>query len=95
MKVGNRVYYVEGVGTIIGTAGEIDDANSPRNPDDIIKFIDLEYGSIDYSKQMIIGVDPVSKEVILKDIEEPQAKHIRELEDALLLQADLVNGELL
>lgn len=34
-----------------------------------LNFIDVEFGSIDYSKQYIESINPVTKEPIIKDIE--------------------------
>ncbi|MGO0884870.1 hypothetical protein ACTPDI_18995 [Clostridioides difficile] len=34
-----------------------------------LNFIDVEYGSIDYSKQYIESINPVTKEPVLKNIE--------------------------
>ncbi|MCC0647158.1 hypothetical protein [Clostridioides sp. ZZV15-6598] len=34
-----------------------------------LTFIDVEYGSIDYSKQYIESINPVTKEPVLKNIE--------------------------
>ncbi|MBF9874533.1 hypothetical protein I4O00_19125, partial [Clostridioides difficile] len=33
-----------------------------------LNFIDLEFGSIDYSKQYIESINPVTKEPVIKDI---------------------------
>ncbi|HBF0144817.1 TPA: hypothetical protein ACKOQA_002047 [Clostridioides difficile] len=34
-----------------------------------LNFIDVEFGSIDYSKQYIESINPVTKEPVIKDIE--------------------------
>ncbi|CCL59284.1 TPA: hypothetical protein KOQ25_002851 [Clostridioides difficile] len=34
-----------------------------------LNFLDVEFGSIDYSKQYIESINPVTKEPIIKDIE--------------------------
>lgn len=95
MQVGNRVYFNSRTGNPIFIAGEIDD-DAPRDADEIIEFIDVDYGSIDYSKNMIVGVDIVTKELILESIgETDEQKRIRELEDAILMQADTENGGVL
>ena len=95
MQVGNRIYYSTSTGNILFIAGEINNAESQRDPDEVVEFIDIDYGSIDYTKNMIVGVDTVKKKVILQPIENEQEKQIRELEDALLLQADAENGGIL
>lgn len=33
-----------------------------------LNYLDLEFGSIDYSKQYIESINPVTKELVLKDI---------------------------
>lgn len=33
-----------------------------------LHYLDIEYGSIDYNKQYIESINPVTKELILKDI---------------------------
>ncbi|MGG2053114.1 hypothetical protein ABFY48_01855 [Lysinibacillus pakistanensis] len=95
MEVGNRVYYIESTGQILCTGGEINNADKARDANESIKFIDLEYGSIDYTKNMIVGIDLETKTPILQPIENDQDKHIRELEDALLLQTDSETGGIL
>ncbi|HFL2556261.1 TPA: hypothetical protein ACG3I7_002352 [Clostridioides difficile] len=34
-----------------------------------LNFLDVEFGSIDYSKQYIESINPVTKEPVIKDIE--------------------------
>lgn len=33
-----------------------------------LHYLDIEYGSIDYNKQYIESINPVTKELIIKDI---------------------------
>ncbi|GLC88710.1 hypothetical protein [Lysinibacillus piscis] len=95
MQVGNRIYYNASTGNILFTAGEINNAEAPRDVDEIVEFIDVDYGSIDYSKNMIIGIDMENRVPILQPIENEEQRRIRELEDALLLAADAENGGIL
>lgn len=34
-----------------------------------LHYLDVEFGSIDYSKQYIESINPITKELVLKDIE--------------------------
>jgi len=95
MQVGNRVYYNKASRNILFIAGEIHNSDVQRDPDEVVEFIDIDYGAIDYTKNMIVGVDVENKKVILQPIENEQEKQIRELEDALLIQADEKNGGIL
>ena len=94
MQVGNRIYY-NATGTIICIAGEIKNAEVQRDPEETVKFIDIDYGSIDYTKNMIVGVDTENKTPILQPIENEEQKRIRELEDALLLATENEIGGIL
>ena len=94
MPVGNRIYHNQH-GRILFIAGEINEADTPRDENEIVSFIDVEYGSIDYYKTMIVGVDVEKKTVILEPIETEEQRRIRELEDALLLQAENEVGGIL
>ncbi|MCC0681047.1 hypothetical protein IC218_12270 [Clostridioides sp. ES-S-0005-03] len=51
-----------------------------------LNFLDVEYGSIDYSKQYIESINPVTKETVLKDIEvilTDEQKRLQALEEEL------------
>ncbi|MDV9763555.1 Uncharacterised protein [Clostridioides difficile] len=53
-----------------------------------LNFLDVEFGSIDYSKQYIESINPITKEPILKDIPiylSKEEKRIQELENQLLI----------
>ncbi|HFL2491475.1 TPA: hypothetical protein ACG3HD_001941 [Clostridioides difficile] len=68
MKRGNRIIYDQ-TGKILLQTGE---AIGDVLPHDIItelSFLDVEFGSIDYSKQYIESINPVTKEPVIKDIE--------------------------
>lgn len=56
-----------------------------------LHHIDLEYDALDFSTHQIVGVDVETMKPILEEIPVPEneeQRKIRELEDALLLQAD-------
>ncbi len=95
MQVGNRIYYNASTGNILFIAGEIHNSDAQRDPDEVVEFIDIDYGSIDYTKNMIVGVDTENKKIILQPIENEQEKQIRELEDALLLATENEVGGIL
>ncbi|WP_131026604.1 hypothetical protein [Clostridioides difficile] len=68
MNRANRIIYDQ-TGKILLQTGE---ATGDILEHDIITqlhFIDLEFGSIDYSKQYIESINPVTKEPVLKNIE--------------------------
>ncbi|MDI7818531.1 hypothetical protein QMM58_19425 [Clostridioides difficile] len=51
-----------------------------------LNYIDIEHGSIDYSKQYIESINPITKEPVLKDIEvilTDEQKRLKLLEEEL------------
>ncbi|EGT4050010.1 hypothetical protein ERM65_18835 [Clostridioides difficile] len=63
-----------------------------------LNFLDVEFGSIDYSKQYIESINPITKELILKDIPiylSEEEKRIQELENQLLIAENEKVGGLL
>ncbi|MBH7391828.1 hypothetical protein ACGAKZ_01600 [Clostridioides difficile] len=63
-----------------------------------LHYIDVEYGNIDYSKQYIESINPITKEPILKDIPtylSEEEKRIQELENQLLIAENEKVGGLL
>ncbi len=91
---GNRVYYETESGKIIYQTGEITASSEPIKHDPIkgLSHIDLDIGTIDYSKSQIERIDPVTKQPVLKAIERTptqQEKRINELqEENTLLKAN-------
>ncbi len=87
MDRGNRIIYDQS-GKIWLQTG---DATGNVLEHDIITelhYLDVEYGSIDYSKQYIESINPVTKELVLKDIPiylSKEEKRIQELENQLLI----------
>ncbi|MGO0884240.1 hypothetical protein ACTPDI_15805 [Clostridioides difficile] len=68
MKRGNRIIYNQDGKIILQTGEAIGDVLEH----DIITelyYLDVEFGSIDYSKQYIESINPVTKEPVLKDME--------------------------
>lgn len=85
MQIGNRIIFDE-KGNILLQMGEMEGDVEPRGQ---IDYIDLEYGSIDYTTHYIESINVETKEPIIKEY--PKAKltdeqmYIRELEEKLAL----------
>ncbi len=63
-----------------------------------LNFLDVEFGSIDYSKQYIESINPVTKEPILEEIPiylTEEEKRIQELENQILIAENEKVGGLL
>ncbi|HGL4112796.1 TPA: hypothetical protein ACKE1C_003853 [Clostridioides difficile] len=67
MKRGNRIIYNQD-GKILLQTGEATGDILEHDTITELNFIDLEFGSIDYSKQYIESINPVTKEPVIKDI---------------------------
>ena len=94
MGLGMRVYYDVLTNNIVSILSEVDGLNNVRNKEEI-SYIDVPYG-FDFTKSTITGVDHASKTVLIESIPETEEqKQIRELEDALLLQAEKEVGGIL
>ncbi|HGM3509546.1 TPA: hypothetical protein ACKOR7_004204, partial [Clostridioides difficile] len=68
MERGNRIIYNQN-GKIIFQTGEATGDVLEHHTITELHYLDVEYGSIDYSKQYIESINPVTKEPVLKDIE--------------------------
>ena len=68
MQIGNRIIFDE-KGNILLQMGEMEGDVNPRGQ---IDYIDLEYGSINYTTHYIESIDVVTKEPIIKEY--PKAK---------------------
>ena len=83
MQIGNRIIFDE-KGNILLQMGEMEGDVNPRGQ---IDYIDLEYGSIDYSTYYIESINVETKEPIIKEY--PKTKltdeqlYIQELEAKL------------
>ncbi|MGO0904906.1 hypothetical protein ACTPC6_03945 [Clostridioides difficile] len=68
MNRGNRIIYNQNGKIIFQTGETIGDV---LEHDEIteLHYLDVEFGSIDYSKQYIESINPITKEPVLKDIE--------------------------
>ncbi|EGT3815744.1 TPA: hypothetical protein OXB05_002685 [Clostridioides difficile] len=67
MNRGNRIIYNQD-GKILLQTGEAKGDILEHDTITELNFIDLEFGSIDYSKQYIESINPVTKEPVIKDI---------------------------
>uniref|UniRef100_UPI001CA4A57D hypothetical protein n=1 Tax=Clostridioides difficile TaxID=1496 RepID=UPI001CA4A57D len=67
MNRGNRVIYNQD-GKIIFQTGEATGDVLEHDVITELHYFDVEYGNIDYSKQYIESINPITKEPILKDI---------------------------
>lgn len=97
LKLGHRILYDQD-GDIIYILWEVEGHVNPRKELTSINYIDLEFGQLDISKYIIKGVNLETLEPILEElpsVETEEQRRIRELEDALLLQAEADIGGIL
>ncbi|EGT4066985.1 TPA: hypothetical protein ACGI4G_002521 [Clostridioides difficile] len=97
MNRANRIIYDQ-TGKILLQTGEATGEVLPHDNITELSFLDIEYGSIDYSKQYIESINPTTKEPILKDIPiylSEEEKRIQELENQILLNENEKVGGLL
>ncbi|HBF4773983.1 Uncharacterised protein [Clostridioides difficile] len=64
----NRVIYNQG-GKILLQTGEATGDVLEHDTITELHYLDVEFGSIDYSKQYIESINPITKELVIKDIE--------------------------
>lgn len=97
MNVPNRVIYDQ-TGKIIFETGESCGDVLPHNKITELHYIDIPYGSIDYIKNRIIGINIETKQPILEEIPvyvSEEKKRIQELENQVLLNENEKVGGLL
>ncbi|EQJ94963.1 hypothetical protein [Clostridioides difficile] len=97
MNVPNRVIYDQ-TGKIIFETGESCGDVLPHNKVTELDYIDIPYGSIDYIKNRIIGINIETKQPILEEIPvyvSEEKKRIQELENQVLLNENEKVGGLL
>ena len=88
MQIGNRIIFDE-KGNILFQMGEMEGYVEPRNKIEKLDYIDLEFGSIDYTTHYIESINVETKEPIIKEY--PKAKltdeqlYIQELEAKLAM----------
>ncbi|EQH25431.1 hypothetical protein C4256_06105 [Clostridioides difficile] len=97
MNRANRIIYDQ-VGNIWLQTGEATGDVLEHDTITELHYLDVEFGSIDYSKQYIESINPITKEPILKDIPiylSEEEKRIQELENQLLIAENEKVGGLL
>ncbi|HBH4065344.1 TPA: hypothetical protein ACKOLO_003187 [Clostridioides difficile] len=97
MNVPNRVIYDQ-TGRIIFETGESCGDVLPHDKITELHYIDVEYGSIDYTRNRIVGINIETKEPILEEIPvfvSEEEKRIQELENQLLISENEKVGGLL
>ncbi|HBG1564152.1 hypothetical protein [Clostridioides difficile] len=97
MNRANRIIYNQD-GKILLQTGEATGDILEHDTITELHCIDVPYGSIDYSKQYIESINPITKELILKDIPiylGEEEKRIQELENQILLNENEKVGGLL
>ena len=95
MKVGNRIIFDE-KGNILFQMGEMQGDVLDREPIEKIDYIDLEYGSIDYTTHYIESINVETKEPIIKEYPKQELTdeqmYIKELEEKLaIMESKLLN----
>jgi len=98
MNRGNRVYFNQENGVIIHQTLEQSGNISPHPTIIKIDYMDIPFGLIDYKVNYIESIDVSTQQPIIKSFpiqETEEQKHIRELEDALLIQAENEVGGIL
>lgn len=97
MNRSNRIIYDQ-TGKILLQTGEATGDILEHDTITELHYIDVGYGNIDYSKQYIESINPITKEPILKDIPiylSEEEKRIQELENQLLIAENEKVGGLL
>ncbi|MBY2478574.1 hypothetical protein KWV16_17015 [Clostridioides difficile] len=85
MNRNNRIIYDQ-TGKIWLQTGETTGDVSEHGAITELHYLDVEFGSIDYSKQYIESINPITKEPIIKDIEvilTDEQKRLQALEEEL------------
>lgn len=97
MAVGTRIIFEANVGNIIEVYGDMEGGVTDRPQWGRLDYIDIDFGKVNLMTHRIIGVNVETKQPILEAIvnETAEEKRIRELEDALLLQAENEVGGIL
>ncbi|EIS9703713.1 hypothetical protein [Clostridioides difficile] len=87
MNRANRIIYDQ-TGKILLQTGEATGDILEHDTITELHYIDVEYGSIDYTRNRIIGINTETKQPILEEIPifiSEEEKRIRELENQLLI----------
>jgi hypothetical protein len=92
MQIGNRIIFDE-KGNILLQMGEMEGDVEPRGQ---IGYIDLEFGSIDYSTHYIESINVENKKPVIKEYPKQELTdeqmYIKELEEKLaIMESKLLN----
>ena len=94
-QVGNRIIFDE-KGNILFQMGEMEGYVEPRNEIEKLDYIDLEFGSIDYTTHYIESIDVENKKPVIKEYPKQELTdeqmYIKELEEKLaIMESKLLN----
>ena len=95
MQIGNRIIFDE-KGNILLQMGEMQGDVLDREPIEKLDYIDLEFGSIDYTTHYIESINVVTKKPIIKEYPKQELTdeqmYIKELEEKLaIMESKLLN----
>ena len=94
-QIGNRIIF-DNNGNILLQMGEIEGYIPDREPIEKIDYIDLEFGSIDYTTHYIESINVETKEPVIKEYPKQELTdeqmYIKELEEKLaIMESKLLN----
>ena len=94
-QIGNRIIFDE-KGNILFQMGEMQGDVIDREPIEKIDYIDLEFGSIDYTTHYIESIDVENKKPVIKEYPKQELTdeqmYIKELEEKLaIMESKLLN----
>lgn len=98
MHLDNRVTYNKLTGTVFYQTGEATGDVVPHETDVQLAYLDIPYGSLDYSKSYVQRIDAEGKPVIkeyAKELTPVEIENAKLKEDIILLQADAETGGIL
>ncbi|HFL3159160.1 TPA: hypothetical protein ACG3JU_003560 [Clostridioides difficile] len=97
MEVGATIVFDQD-GEVIKYIGEMQGDVISRKPIEKLDFINIDYGTIDFNKYRLVGINIETKEPILEEIPvfiTEEEKRIQELENQILLNENEKVGGLL
>ena len=94
-QIGNRIIFDE-KGNILFQMGEMQGDVIDREPIEKLDYIDLEFGSIDYTTHYIESINVETKEPVIKEYPKTELTdeqmYIKELEEKLaIMESKLLN----
>ena len=94
-QIGNRIIF-DDKGNILFQMGEMQGDVLDREPIEKIDYIDLEFGSIDYTTHYIESINVETKEPVIKEYPKQELTdeqmYIKELEEKLaIMESKLLN----